>query len=304
MKNEILTYLDQNFITQGKIYTDSHIPYQISHAIYLYGSDQIKNVIAFIDTSDIQDGSTGMIFTDTHLYYQFDYPYHFAYQDIISLSLEKHRHDISYKGIIKTSTQKLEFKDIPIHIDQLFQMLSAITHKDIEMILTLHEKIDYYVSLILDDIVHDAYEDVVLTPNQKNTIKELNEELEVIHRLDDSNYQYELECLCPKALQFFDELELESDEIDILLDIQKQLDNNNSQNFDQAQAFYDDMMKRYQQGDTSLFDQMQGMMDKLGIHLDDFKNKSPDELDQYINELCQRFGISREQLDAMTQKYR
>lgn len=46
------------------------------------------------------------------------------------------------------------------------------------------------------------------------------------------------------------------------------------------------------------------MMDKLGIHLDDFKNKSPDELNQYINELCQRFGISREQLDSMTQKYR
>lgn len=256
MKDEILTYLDQKFITQGKIYTDSHIPYQISHAIYLYGSDQIKNIIAFIDTSDIQDGSTGMIFTDTHLYYQFDHPYHFAYQDIIALSLEKHRHSTSYKGIIKTSTQTLEFKDIPIHINQLFQMLSTITHKDIEMILTFHEKIDYYVSLILTDIVHDAYEDVVLTPNQEKTIKELNEELEVIHRLDDSNYQYELEHLCSKALQFFDELELDSDEIDILLDIQKQLDNNNSQKFDQAQAFYDDMMKRYQQGDTTLFDQM------------------------------------------------
>lgn len=304
METQILSqYLTDDFIKQGQIYSASQIPYQISQAIYLYGNNQIKDIIAFIDSTDSQDGQLGMIFTSTHVYFHFHESSCFAYHDIIALSLEKHRYDTSYRGIVKTGDNEYIFQDY-IHADQLIYMLSEITHIQVQMILTQHEKIDYYTTLVLDDIMNEVYEDVDLTFIQKNQIQEFYQELEIIHSLDDENYQYELECLCPKVLQFFDELELDSEEIDELISIQKELDRKNNNTFSQAQSFYDDMMHKYQQGDTSMFDQMKGMMDNLGIHLDDFKNKSPEELDQYINELCQRFGISRAQLDALTQKYR
>lgn len=296
----------EKFIKKGKLYVSPQLPPQISNAIYTYGSNQITKIIAFIDTTEKQDGNYGMIITPTHIYYYLDDKEHFSFQDIVALSLEKHRHQDNLKAIIETKDKTIILENNDIDIEVLLQYLSKQTNMNIKMILTLYEKIDYYVSQVLEDIQNDAYEDLHLTHHQIKQLKEFIQELDIIHQLDDENYQYELQLLCSKALTFFDELELDSEEIDILEEIQEQLEKKENQDeamFEKAQEYYDDMMNKYQQGDTSMFDQMKGMMDRLGIHLDDMKGKSPEELNQYINELCERFGISRSQLDNMTKKF-
>lgn len=301
-----MNQFNKNLVKKGKLYLSSQLPIQISNAIYTYGSNQINEIIAFIDTTDEQDGSYGMIITPDHIYYQFDHQEEFAYQDIISLSLEKHRHQNHPLATIETKSKTIILENSDIDEETFLQYLSEQTKINIKMILNLSEKIDYYVSQVLKDVQNDIYEDLHLTYNQIKQLEEFIQELDIIHQLDDENYQYELQLLCPKALAFFDELELDSDEIDILEDIQKQLEEKGNQDdamFEKAQKYYDDMMNKYKQGDTSMFDQMKGTMDRLGINLDEMKGKSPEELNQYINELCQRFGISRSQLDKMTKKF-
>lgn len=301
-KEEMIQYFNHNFIKQGSIYTYENLPMQIGNAIYLFGSNNIKDIILFIDLSKEQYGSRGLLLTTSHIYFQLDTKGSFSYCDITALSLEKHRHDCSFKGIVKTNHLSYEFLSQDIDAHALIEYLSDMTDINVNMIMTNSEKIDYYTSLVLNDIQNDEYEDVVLTADQQKQLHEFYQELNIIHSLDDSNYQYELELLLPKVLQFFDELELDSDEIDILEDLYKSVQND--QAFDQAKNYYDDMMHKYQQGDTSMFDQMKGMMNTLGINLDDLKNKSPQELDQYIDELCDRFHISRSQIDALSKKFR
>ena len=141
---------------------------------------------------------------------------------------------------------------------------------------------------------------------EEKQIEELYQELDIINTLDDENYQFELKKLCPKALQFFDNLELDSDEIDILLGVQEEFNKENQkddQMFDHAKKYYDDMMNKYKHGDSSMFDQLQNMMRNLGINPDDLKGKSPEELNQYIDDLCDRFHISRSQLDSLINKF-
>lgn len=301
-----MNQFNKNLVKKGKIYLSSQLPIQISNAIYTFGSNHITHIVAFIDTSDDQDGSHGMIITPDHLYFQFDKKGEFAYQDIVSLSLEKHRHQSHYKATIQTQENTFIFENSNIDEEILLQYLSEQSEKSIKIILSLSEKIEYYVSQVLKDIQNDEYEDLCLTHDQIQQLEEFIQELEIIHHLDDENYQYELEILCPKALAFFDELELDSDEIDILEEINNQLQKKQTQEdtmFEKAQEYYDDMMNKYKQGDTSMFDQMKGTMNKLGINIDELRGKSPEELNQYVDELCHRFGISRSQLDKMTKKF-
>ncbi len=62
-------------------------------------------------------------------------------------------------------------------------------------------------------------------------------------------------------------------------------------------------MNHYQQGNPQIFKQVKSMMNMLGIHEDDLKNKSPYELNQYIEELCQRFGVSKSQVENLAKKF-
>lgn len=296
----------QQLTDSTKIYDSWHIPSQIGQAIYLFGSNDITEIIAFIDTSDMQDGTSGLIITPQKLYYHLEKKGYLAYQDIVALSIEKHRHDQGSIGVVKTSTQEHVFQGDEICNENLIQLLALLCDKDIERILTIPEKIAYYVQVVLSDIQNDEYEDIDLSDQQLHTIHEFEEELHIIEQLDDENYQYELQLLCPKALQFFDELELDSDEIDILLDIQKQLTQEQEKEndmFDQARQYYDDMMNKYQQGDTKMYDQMKNAMNMLGIHPEDLQGKSPEEIQHYLEDLCDRFGISKSQLDHLMKKF-
>ena len=43
-----------------------------------------------------------------------------------------------------------------------------------------------------------------------------------------------------------------------------------------AKKYYDDMMNKYNNGDSSMFDQVKSMMHGLGINEKDMENKSPE----------------------------
>lgn len=303
MQNKLLKYINDGLIEQGTFYTSQTLPAQIGNAIYEFGDNTILDILGFIDTSLLQDGTSGMIITSHKIYYVLEGKHSFSYQDICSLSLKKHRHQQAIAKI-QTHQKTYSFQSSFLNEELWLQFLSDITDINIEIVLTDHEKIEYYTHIILNDIKNDEYEDVELTSKQIKQIEEFYQELDIINTLDDENYKYELEKLCPRILQFIDELELDSDEIDMIEDIQNKLTPPVDHTFTQAKQYYEDMMNKYKQGDTQMFDQMQQTMDTLGIHPQDFQGKSPDELNAYIDELCDRFHISRSQLDALTKKFR
>lgn len=301
-KDELLLYFNKNMIKKGYYYTYDNIPTQIGNAIYLYGDSHIYDMTAFFDCSDQLDGSVGMIVTQEGIFYQFHQKGHFCFQDIQSLSFQHHRHE-NAEAIIKTRDHTFIFDDEYLHLNAFLNALSMIINKDIEMILTTHEKIEYYIKTVLKDIENDEYEDIVLTTQQNKKIQDFYDNLKIIDSLDDENYQYELESLCLQALEFFDELELDSDEINILLDIQKEINQKEDQMFNNAKQYYDDMINRYQNGDTKMFDQVKSMMNMLGINEEDLKNKSPEEMNQCLEDLCSRFGISKSQIEQLAKKF-
>lgn len=170
------------------------------------------------------------------------------------------------------------------------------------MILTSHEKVIYYTTIVLNDLLNDEYEDIVLSNQQQQRIQEFFYNFELINKLDQENYDLEVELLCNQALDFFDELELDSEEIDVLLELQKQFEEKKQQEdemLEGAKKYYDDMMNKYNNGDSSMFDQVKSIMHGLGINEKDMENKSPEELNQYIEDLCTRFGISKVKLKLL-----
>lgn len=301
-KEKILSILNKDFVIKGSVYSFKNIPSQIGNAIYSFGSNDIIDIIAFIDSSDNMDGSSGMIITSDKIYFQFNNKGTISYNDITKLEFEKSKST----AFITTKNYQYSFDNLFIDSQKLVMLLAEITNLDIDMILTDHEKVDYYVSIVLNDLLNDEYEDVILTNQQQHKIQEFFHELDLIKKLDQENYCLELELLCNHALNFFDELELDSEEIDILLALQKKFNNKNNQNdqmYEGAKKYYDDMMHKYQDGDPSMFNQMKGMMQSLGINEKDLENKSPAELNQYIEDLCNRFGISKSQIEALAKKF-
>ena len=240
--------LNQDLVIKGKFYDKENLPSQISNAIYSFGSFDVFEILAFIDISDELDGSKGMIITPEAIYFKFGQAGCFKYQDIIALSLEKHRHDPVIKAVIKTNDKNYAFSNKTIDPEIFVNLLSKITDLDIEMIMTNHEKVAYYVPIVLQDLENDEYEDIELTLIQKNKIQEFYQDLSMIEQLDDENYQYELVNLCHQALAFFDDLGLDSDEIDELEKVEavfNQADLEEEQKIENAKKFYDDMMDKY-----------------------------------------------------------
>lgn len=292
-KEKLLSYIDNVFRCERGYYNYTNIPSTIGNAIYLFGRNDIRDIVAFIDLSDSLDGSKGIIFTEDSLYFDLNQKAYFQYKEIKQLKIKKDRND--FKGYINDILIDYEY----IQENLFIQLLSYIT--DISIIAEMNdsEKIAYYIPVILDDIKDDIYEDVVLTNDQYQTLKELYDEIDTIHQYKDNTYYLELESVCKKALDFFNELQIDSDEIDELERIYLKKTEEKDQAFDHAKAYYDEMMHNYQNGDTKMFDQMKTTMKMLGIKEEDIIGKTPDEIEDY---LCQKFGISKEQLQAMKKK--
>lgn len=295
--------IDEKLVLNGKLYLKDNLPSQISNALYNFGIMNVFEILAFIDSSEELDGSKGMIITPDEIYFKFGQAGNFKYQEITGLSLQKHHHDQLVKIIIRTVKGSYAFSNKTIDPEILVNFLAKITDLKIEMIMTNHEKVAYYVPIVLADLSNDEYEDIELTNEQIALINELNQDLKVIDGLDEENYCYELENLCNRALDFFDELGLDSEEIDELEKVQEQFNQTDlaeDQKIDDAKRFYDDMMDKYSQGDTEMYDRVKSMMAQMGIDENELVGKSTEEIEDL---LCEKFGISKSMMEKLVKKF-
>lgn len=305
MKKEIiLENLDESIINEATFYSQQNIPSQISQALYLYGSTTDYQVLGFIDASG--DGSKGMIFTDQGIYFCFKEPHFFLYEDIEKLILVKKEETFDFYAKIKTKTSTFVFKNNYLNLKEFIECLSGILEMPISYEMSAYEKVEYFVPLVLDDLKEDVYEDLELTKQQYQQIKDIEHELEMAKELKDLDYQDECRSLCRYCLDFFESLGLDSDEIEALNEAQsffEQQDSQENQQLEGAKRWVDEMMSNYQNGDTGMYDQMKSTMENLGIDEEKLKNMSKEEVDQYVQDMCKKFGISQSLFDKLKDKF-
>lgn len=305
MKKEIiLENLDESIVNEATFYSQQNIPSQISQALYLYGSTTDYQVLGFIDASS--DGSKGMIFTDQGIYFCFKEPHFFLYEDIEKLILVKKEETFDFYAKIKTKTSTFVFKNNYLNLTEFIECLSGILEMPISYEMSAYEKVEYFVPLVLDDLKEDVYEDLELTKQQYQQIKDIEHELEMAKELKDLDYQDECRSLCRYCLDFFESLGLDSDEIEALNEAQSffdQQDSQENQQLEGAKRWVDEMMSNYQNGDTGMYDQMKSTMENLGIDEEKLKNMSKEEVDQYVQDMCKKFGISQSLFDKLKDKF-
>lgn len=222
-KEIILENLDESIVNEATFYSQQNIPSQISQALYLYGSTTDYQVLGFIDASG--DGSKGMIFTDQGIYFCFKEPHFFLYEDIEKLILVKKEETFDFYAKIKTKTSTFVFKNNYLNLKEFIECLSGILEMPISYEMSAYEKVEYFVPLVLDDLKEDVYEDLELTKQQYQQIKDIEHELEMAKELKDLDYQDECRSLCRYCLDFFESLGLDSDEIEALNEAQSFLIN-------------------------------------------------------------------------------
>lgn len=305
MKKEIiLENLDESIVNEATFYSQQNIPSQISQALYLYGSTTDYQVLGFIDASG--EGSKGMIFTDQGIYFCFKEPHFFLYEDIEKLILVKKEETFDFYAKIKTKTSTFVFKNNYLNLKEFIECLSGILEMPISYEMSAYEKVEYFVPLVLDDLKEDVYEDLKLTKQQYQQIKDIEHELEMAKELKDLDYQDECRSLCRYCLDFFESLGLDSDEIEALNEAQSffdQQDSQENQQLEGAKRWVDEMMSNYQNGDTGMYDQMKSTMENLGIDEEKLKNMSKEEVDQYVQDMCKKFGISQSLFDKLKDKF-
>ena len=302
-KEIILENLDESIVNEATFYSQQNIPSQISQALYLYGSTTDYQVLGFIDASG--DGSKGMIFTDQGIYFCFKEPHFFLYEDIEKLILVKKEETFDFYAKIKTKTSTFVFKNNYLNLKEFIECLSGILEMPISYEMSAYEKVEYFVPLVLDDLKEDVYEDLELTKQQYQQIKDIEHELEMAKELKDLDYQDECRSLCRYCLDFFESLGLDSDEIEALNEAQSffdQQDSQENQQLEGAKRWVDEMMSNYQNGDTGMYDQMKSTMGNLGIDEEKLKNMSNEEVNQYVQDMCNKFGISQSLVDKLKDK--
>lgn len=266
-------------IKKGHVYLQNQLPAQISNAIYQYGSSEDYHVILYVDLSTGLDGSKGLIFTENNLYFQLTKKGQINYQNIQSITLKKNKKQLFVK--IQTKDEHYTFSDTIFDIEQLCTVLSKLTTLEVSYDLSLHEKVLYDISIILSDIENNEYEDLELDEIELNQLDTLKGDMQGIYELGDQAYILEIELLLSRALEFFDQLGLDSDEIDELVSIREQFNQKQNQAFEQAKS----------------------MASNMGVDMDLLKNKSPEELNQMVDDLCDKFHISRNQVETLAKKF-
>ena len=303
-KEIILENLDESIVNEATFYSQKNIPSQISQALYLYGSTTDYQVLGFIDASG--DGSKGMIFTDQGIYFCFKEPHFFLYEDIEKLILVKKEETFDFYAKIKTKTSTFVFKNNYLNLKEFIECLSGIFEMPISYEMSAYEKVEYFVPLVLDDLKEDVYEDLELTKQQYQQIKDIEHELKMAKELKDLDYQDECRSLCRYCLDFFESLGLDSDEIEALNEAQSffdQQDSQENQQLEGAKRWVDEMMSNYQNGDTGMYDQMKSTMENLGIDEEKLKSMSNEEVDQYVQDMCKKFGVSQSLFDKLKDKF-
>ena len=304
MYEAVLENLDENIVNEATFYNQQNIPSQISKALYLYGSTTDYQVLGFVDASD--DGSQGMIFTDQGVYFCFKEPHSFLYEDIEELVLVKKEEGFDFYAKIKTKANTFVFKNKYLNLKGFIECLSEILEMPVHYEMSAYEKVEYFVPIVLNDLKEDVYEDLELNEQHFQQIKDIEHELEMAKELKNLDYQDECRSLCRYCLDFFESLGLDSDEIDALNEAQSffdQQDSQENQQLEGAKRWVDEMMSNYQNGDTGMYDQMKSTMENLGIDEEKLNNMSNEEVDQYVKEMCKKFGISQSLFDKLKDRF-
>lgn len=282
-------YLDDDLVIEGHLYLD-HFPNTVSNAIYNYGDSDIKDITAYYEYEE-----NGFILTDTALYLSFNTNTKIVLNELSKLKYNPKNNTLMIDHyLLNTDT---------INLDYFSKLLNEITHVDIELDLKDEEKIEYYVDIVLEDLLENNYEDVVLSNDDYNKIKEFKEEIELINSYPQVQKEEEYDVLNRHALEFFDSLELDSEEIDALEKIYGQHQNLNNKTFNDSMNQYEDLINGIKNGDPQKMNKIKSMASSLGINLDDLQNKSPEELNQYVDDLCERFNISKSQLETLAKRF-
>lgn len=305
-KEEILEYIDEDIADQAFYYDFEHIPAQISNAMYLYGNNEDYDLVAFIDASQMQDGSLGMIITVSGIYFCFKQPQSISFDLIEKLSLVWQEDQHRFYAKIQTTDKTYVFKNQYLNLDNFIKALAGLKQMKIDFVMDPYKKVSYFVPIILKDMAEGMYEDLELDSLTQQQMQDIDHELEMIAQLSPEQQQDELRALCRYALDFFDRFGLESEEIDALNQAQHFFDQKSDeedQQLEGAKKWFDTMSESYRQGNTEMYDQLKATMNNLGIDEEALKNMSPEEVDEYVKNMCQKFGISQSLFEKMKDRF-
>lgn len=305
-REEIMEFIDEDICRQATFYDESHLPSQISNALYLYGDNEDFQVIAFIDASSQSDGSLGMIITEKAVYFCFKQAESFRFGDIIKLFLVWDKDKKSFYAKIQTTSKTYVFKNNYLNLENFIKALANITNLKIDFVMDPYEKVEYFVPLVLSDLENDVYEDLQLDELQHKQIQDIYHELDMAKQLTGLDYQDEIRALCRYCLDFFEKFGLDSEEIDALKQSQDffdQKDRQEDQQLEGAKKWFDEMSESYRNGNTEMYDQLKTTMKNLGIDEEALKNMSPEEVDEYVKEMCKKFGISQSLFDKLKDRF-
>lgn len=306
-REEIIELIDEDIVEQATFYSYKNIPAQISNALYLYGNNEDYNVIAFIDASLNGDGSYGMIITEKAVYFCFKNAESFQFGDIVKLFLIWEKEKNNFYAKIQTTIKTYVFKNNYLNLVNFIKTLANITNLKIEFVMDPYEKVIYFVPLVLNDLENDVYEDLELDELQHQQIQDIYHELEMAKQLSGLDYQDEIRSICRYCLDFFEKFGLDSEEIDALNQAQDFFDQKDAQENEQlngAKKWFDEMSESYRNGNTEMYDQLKSTMNNLGIDEEALKNMSPDEVDEYVKNMCKKFGISQSLFDKLKDRFR
>lgn len=267
-----------------KTYYKDNLPQSIGQAIYYYGDNSDYDVTYYME----QDPEHGVILTSTALYYSLTQKGSLKLKDLTAIEVKKERgHDKEL--ILVTADSRHIFYAHECDLDDLIEELVDATEIPVTYPMDVFNRIYYLSDLILNDVKDDVYEDVTLTPLQEEQLSSYLDTVNKAEELDDNNFRIEMEILVDHVTSLVHELELDSEDIDALEQAQQEMSAQEDQMFDQFQNLY-----------ANNKDTIKNM---TGIDIDDLKNKSPEELNGMLDDLCTRFNISKDQLTELAMRF-
>lgn len=267
-----------------QLYDSTNLPASIGTAIYNYGDNHIKDIVLYGEN----DPEHGFILTPDALYYSFANKGEIRFDHLSAIKIQKPHHQ-DRRLVLTANNINHIFTDHDFDLDDLLEDLIDQTDLDVTYDMNVYDQIAYLSEMILNDIKDDMYEDIELTPLQS---EELNNYLDSIHKSDDmdeNNYRMEMELLVDHVVDLCHDLALESDDVSALEKAQAQMNETENQMFDQFKDMY-----------ANKKDQIKNV---TGIDMDDLQNKTPEELNQMVDDLCARFNISKDQLTELAARF-
>lgn len=266
-----------------KLYEES-MPASIGNAIYQYGDNSITKIIQYLEVDD----EHGYILTPDAFYYAFKTKGSFLLKDLTDVMIRKVRHQEKELILVADGIHHMFYA----HDFDFGDLLDALEDQKAFTItypMALDDRILYLSDVILHDIDDDVYEDTTLNDLQKEQLNSYLETVKNAESLDDTHFHIEMELLVDHVMDLCNALELDSEEIDALAQAQEEMNQQEDQMFDSFKDMYAQNKDK--------------IKDVTGIDMDDLQNKSPEELNSMVDDLCTRFNISKDQLTELASRF-